>query len=118
MSNYTLQDIREKLCRELDEVAKKPDLGVGDLDVLHKLTDTIKNIDKIEMLDEGEYSRAGEWEMRGTYGRGNSYAHRGTHYVQGHYSRATMREHIENMMHDAQDDRTRETLRRCLDDLG
>ena len=85
------------------------------------------------MLEDGGYSRAGEWEadMRGTYGRGSSYARRGTHYVRGHYSRDGegdryserysrdgMREHIESMMRDAQDDRTREALRRCLDDLG
>lgn len=133
MSEYAMKSIREKLCRELDEVARKPDLGAGDLDILHKITDTIKNIDKIEMLEDGDYSRAGEWEadMRGTYGRGSSYARRGTHYVRGHYSRDgegdryserysrdSMREHIEGMMRDAQDDRTREALRRCLDDLG
>lgn len=129
MSEYAMKSIREKLCRELDEVARKPDLGAGDLDILHKITDTVKNIDKIEMLEDGDYSRAGEWEadMRGTYGRGSSYARRGTHYVRGHYSRDGegerysrygMREHIEDMMRDAQDDRTREALRRCLDDLG
>ena len=133
MSEYAMQSIREKLCRELDEVARKPDLGAGDLDIIHKITDTVKNIDKIEMLEDGDYSRAGEWEadMRGTYGRGSSYARRGTHYVRGHYSRDGegdryseryscdgMREHIEGMMRDAQDDRTREALRRCLDDLG
>lgn len=133
MSEYAMQSIREKLCRELDEVARKPDLGAGDLDILHKITDTIKNIDKIEMLEDGDYSRAGEWEadMRGTYGRGSSYARRGTHYVRGHYSRDgdgdrhserysrdAMRDHIERMMRDAQDDRTREALRRCLDDIG
>ena len=110
MSEYAMKSIREKLCRELDEVARKPDLGAGDLDILHKITDTVKNIDKIEMLEDGDYSRAGEWEadMRGTYGRG--YSER--------YSRDGMREHIEGMMRDAQDDRTREALRRCLDDLG
>lgn len=133
MSEYAMKSIREKLCRELDEVARKPDLGAGDLDILNKITDTVKNIDKIEMLEDGDYSRAGEWEadMRGTYGRGSSYARRGTHYVRGHYSRDGegdryserysrdgMREHIEGMMRDAQDDRTREALRRCLDDLG
>lgn len=120
MSNYAMRDIREKLCRELDEIAKKPELGTGDLEILHKLTDTIKNIDKIDMLEDGDYSRAGEWEadMRGSYGRGNSYARRGTHYVRGHYSRGSMRDHIEGMMRDAEDDRTREALRRCLDDLG
>ena len=125
MSEYAMKSIREKLCRELDEVARKPDLGAGDLDILHKITDTVKNIDKIEMLEDGDYSRAGEWEadMRGTYGRGSSYARRGTHYGEGdryseRYSRDGMREHIEDMMRDAQDDRTREALRRCLDDLG
>ena len=133
MSEYAMQSIREKLCRELDEVAKKPDLGAGDLDILHKITDTVKNIDKIEMLEDGDSSRAGGWEadMRGTYGRGSSSARRGTHYVRGHYSRDGdgdrhserysrdgMRDHIERMMRDAQDDRTREALRRCLDDLG
>ena len=120
MSEYAMKSIHEKLCRELDEVARKPDLGAGDLDILHKITDTIKNIDKIEMLEDGDYSRAGELEadMRGTYGRGSSYARRGTHYVRGHYSRDGMREHIEGMMRDAQDERTREALRRCLDDLG
>ena len=58
MSEYAMKSIREKLCRELDEVARKPDLGAGDLDILHKITDTVKNIDKIEMLEDGDYSRA------------------------------------------------------------
>ena len=48
-----LYDIKEKLCEELEEYARKQELGAGDLEVLHKLTDTIKNIDKIAML-EGE----------------------------------------------------------------
>ena len=63
MSTRALEDICEKLCRELDEIAKKPELGAGDLDIVHKLTDTMKNIYKIEMYEEdGGYSRAGEWE--------------------------------------------------------
>ena len=61
---YALKEIREKLCRELDELAQKQEVGVGDLDILYKLTTTIKNIDKIEMYgqysrDDG-YSRTGE----------------------------------------------------------
>lgn len=88
-------------------------MSAGDLDTAHKLTDTIKNIDKIQMLEDGDYSRTGEWEadMRGThgqdgsYGRGNSYANRGRHYVRGHYSRTDGRERmisdIEDMMQDA-----------------
>lgn len=87
-----LHNLKEMLCRELEELAEKENLSMGDLDLAHKLTDTIKNIDKIVMLEEEKgYSRAGGWEERGTYGRyndgGNSYVGRGEHYVQGHYSR-------------------------------
>lgn len=53
-----LFELKEKLCEELEEIARKPDMGPGDLEIIHKLTDTIKNIGKIEMLDEeGGYSR-------------------------------------------------------------
>ncbi len=85
-----LYDLKDKLCKELDEIARKSELGAGDLELAHKLTDTIKNIDKICMLEDDDgYSQAGDWEMegRGTYGRGSSYANRGKHYVRGHYSR-------------------------------
>lgn len=125
MSMYALDTLRDKLCEELVDIAKKSELGAGDLDILHKLTATIKNIDKISMFEDDDgYSRTGEWEagMRGTYGKGSSYANRGKHYVRGHYSRsdgkARMRERLEDMMRDADDDRTREAIRRCMDELG
>ena len=56
------------LCKELDEYAMKSKLSMADIDVIHKLTDTVKNLDKIEMLeDDGGYS-----EARGGRGRGRS----------------------------------------------
>lgn len=80
-----LYDLKDKLCEELEEFARKQEMGAGDLEVIHKLTDTIKNIDKICMLEEeGGYSEAVD---SGDYGRGSSYANRGKHYVRGHYSR-------------------------------
>ena len=110
-----LYDLREMLCEELDEYNRDAKNGLNErvLDTVHKLTDTIKNIDKIMMLEDGDYSRSGEWEadMRGNYGRtenynrGNSYANRGRHYVRGHYSRGDGREKmisdIEDMMQEA-----------------
>ncbi len=69
----SLYDLKDKLCAELDEIARKPEMGAGDLELAHKLTDTIKNIDKICML-EGEDG-------------GYSSANQGKHYVRGHYSR-------------------------------
>ena len=81
-----LYDLKDKLHMELEEIARKPEMGAGDLELVHKLTDTIKNIDKICALEEdGGYSQAVD-NMDG-YNRGNSYANRGKHYVRGHYSR-------------------------------
>ena len=52
--------LREMLCEELEGYAKRGNLSSGDLETVHKLTDTIKNIDKIELLadDGSEYSHA------------------------------------------------------------
>lgn len=125
-----LYDLREMLCEELDEYNRDAKNGLNErtLDTVHKLTDTIKNIDKIMMLEDGDYSRTGEWEadMRGNYGRtenygqGNSYANRGRHYVRGHYSRGDGRERmisdIENMMKDATGNE-RDAYKRALDIL-
>ena len=120
MGKKAMYELRDMLCKELDEVARKGELGAGDLEIVHKLTATIKNIDKIEMFEENEgYSRGGDWQadMRGTYGRGSSYARRGTHYVRGHYSRADsmehLREQINDMMRETDDDRVKDALRRA-----
>ena len=126
MSKKAMYELRNMLCEELDELARKGDLGAGDLEIAHKLTDTIKNIDKIEMLeDDGysrrRYSRDGDWEadMRGTYGKGNSYARRGTHYVRGHYSRDgardDMKRQLQEMLDNADDESIRKAIQRCMD---
>ena len=132
-----LHDLKEKLCQELEEIARKPDMGAGDLEVIHKLTDTIKNIDKICALEEdGGYSSAVDGIE---YGRGSSYANRGKHYVRGHYSRdggreaysmrrdsrgrysrddgrSEMMEHLE-MALDSASDHDRETIKRFMRQL-
>ena len=83
-----MHDLKDKLCKELEEIARKPEMSAGDLEAVHKLTDTIKNLDKIEMLEDGGYSRDGDWEMegRGTYERGASYRGRKRDSM-GRYSR-------------------------------
>lgn len=132
MSMQTMYELREMLCKELDDLVHKGNLGTGDLDIVHKLTDTIKNIDKIDKLeDEGysrgtdysrsRYSRDGNWEadMRGTYGRGSSYERQGTHYVRGHYSRdggkSAMRRQLQEMLDEADNDSIRNAIQRCMD---
>ena len=130
-----LYDLKEKLCEELEDFARKQEMGAGDLEVIHKLTDTIKNIDKICMLEEeGGYSQEGG-QGGSTYGRGSSYANRGQHWVRGHYSRdgrsprrdsrgrysrddgrSEMMEHLEMAM-DSANDEDRETIKRFLRQL-
>lgn len=134
-----MHELKEKLCEELEEIARKPEMSAGDLEAAHKLTDTIKNIDKICALEEdGGYSEAGDYEGA-SYGRGSSYANRGKHYVRGHYSRdgrggysrdgrmggysrhdskEAMMEQAQEMMDNATTERERDAIRRFMSELG
>lgn len=67
-----MHQLKKMLCRELDELAGKGELSMGDLEIANKLTDTIKNIDKIEMLEEGGQSQNSYGSYR-SYGNGGSY---------------------------------------------
>ena len=132
-----MYELKDKLCKELDEIARKPEMGAGDLEIIHKLTDTIKNIDKIDMLEDDGYSQAGYRDGGSSYNRGSSYANRGKHYVRGHYSRdgysmegrgnrggysrhdakEAMMEQMEMLMDQAGSEREREAIRRCISQL-
>lgn len=122
--------MKELLKQELDGYCKRGELSAGSLDVIHKITDTIKNIDKIMMLEGGgEYSRGGGRPIM--YDNWDSYAgpRAGTHYVAGYYrrddgdgytrddGRDAMRRRIHEMM-DGASEKDREALRRCLDAMG
>lgn len=123
-----MHELKEKLCEELEEIARKPEMSAGDLEAAHKLTDTIKNIDKIAMLEEdGGYSRAGDWEadMRGTYARGSSYRGRkrdsmGRYSRDGRYSRHAspdMMNKLQTMMDNASTERERDAIRRLMNEM-
>lgn len=83
-----MHEIKKKLMDELYEVEEKMKkasggkISAGDLEYIHKLTDSIKNIDKIEALESGDYSEASEWMADGrmygnSYDDGMSYARGG-----------------------------------------
>lgn len=128
-----LEKLKEALCEELEKFAKSGDVTVNSLEKIHKLTDTIKNIDKIMMLeDDGGYSEDSGWMGDGRiYGvsyrgrRGNvkrdSMGRYSADMVDGHmgrgYSRDDAKDHMLNklgeMMENA-DPKEREALKECM----
>lgn len=133
-----MHKLKDTLCRELDEFARRDSIESYDLDTIHKLTDTIKNLDKIEMLEDGGYSQARVGGNRGgmrTYARdgedggygyedsfgdndGYSMARR-RRDERGRYSRDDGRDdmvnRLEEMMSRAGSDRDREEIRRMIE---
>lgn len=110
MKEKTMRDGKMMLCEEIDKIIEKGKLSIGDLEILHKLSDTLKNMLKIETLEGEEEEYSERRDSRGRYSRegggsyaraggggysrgegydesGNSYARRGEHYVRAHYSR-------------------------------
>lgn len=101
---HYMHDLKDLLCAELEDYAEKGKksgkMSMGDLESIHKLTDTVKNIMKIDILkEETGYSEdgayMGEGRIYGTsydgYDRGTSYARGRGRYAKrdsmGRYSR-------------------------------
>lgn len=123
---HAIYDLKEQLCKELEEYGEKGELTAGTLDVVDKLAHTIKNIDKIiekyeeeEGYSEGSYNNGSYND--GSYGRGNrTYNIRGSYArgrnakrdSMGRYSRNGsydngMVQELRDLMNDAPDERTR-----------
>ena len=81
---HYMHDLKDLLCAELEDYAEKGKksgkMSMGDLETVHKLTDTVKNILKIDMLEEESgYSEDGRY-----MGEGRIY---GTSYESGYSER-------------------------------
>ena len=65
------EDIKNMLCDELEEIAKKKELTSSSLDVLDKAIDVIKDISTIEAMEqEFGYSQEGGSSREGGYSQG------------------------------------------------
>ena len=67
---HYMEDLKDLLCAELEDYAEKGKksgkMSMGDIDSIHKLTDTVKNILKIDMLEEETgYSEYGAYMGEG-----------------------------------------------------
>lgn len=114
------EKLKESLCRELDEIERKDEISAGDLEAAYKLTDTIKNILKIDMLKEASdgysghypYSYDDDASYRGRDSRGR-YSRDYSRDGRGGYSRAAESDIMEMMRNASGSDR--EALQRALD---
>lgn len=51
---HKMEELKEMLCEELDKITKKGELSAGSLDVIDKLTHSIKSIATIIAMDEAQ----------------------------------------------------------------
>lgn len=131
---HELYELKEMLCKELEEYGKK-EMTTGSLEVVDKLANTVKNLGKIiEMYDE-EYSNEnrsynsygrndGRMSRRGSYGDGNSYergrgrnANRDSRgrYSTEHYSmNDELVDQLEDLMRTSPDEKTRKEFERFI----
>ena len=123
-----MMEIRDMLCDELDKIAERGEISASSLDMVDKLTHSIKSIDTI-MAMNGYSNDYRYMEGDRSYGRsGNSYARNGEYrrrdsmgrYSRGHYSFDDHKEHIigqlEEMMTDA-DAGTKAAIKKAIHSL-
>lgn len=132
---HKLYDLKEMLCRELEEYGQKGEVSAGDLNAVDTLAHAIKNIDKIiEAYEEEEYSnRGGSYENGESYRGGSyrNYSREGRSYARGRgrnakrdsrgryssegYSRSdNMIDQLYDLMEDAPDEKTRQEMQRMI----
>ena len=130
---HAYHELKEMLCNELEELVKKGDLSAGSLDVVDKLTHSIKSLDTIMAMEDAGYSNDGyngysgyrgqRRDSMGRYADGGSY---GRYYDDGmnrggysgrRYSReegvSMISQEIERLMDDAKTPEEREILKQA-----
>lgn len=68
-----MEELRDMLCEELDNIAEQGDITTGSLDIIDKLTHSIKSIDTIMAMEESYSNYSGRYDdysRRGSYARG------------------------------------------------
>jgi len=130
---HAIYDLKELLCKELEEYGKKGDLSAGTLDIVDKLAHTIKNLDKIiEVYEEQDYSnygggsyndgvmpyRGGSYNNGGSYARGRGRNARrdsmGRYSSEGYSRNADIVGQLRDLMNEAPDDRSRQEIQKLV----
>jgi len=134
MSNI-LYDVRDMLMRELnDTFSYNGKMTAEKLDIIDKITHSIKSIDTVCAMESSGYGNSGNSygnhmmpyynSYNNGYSNGNGYGNSYTNYSipNVHYSRedakTNMLRRLDEMMKEAQTDKEREAIRMCIDKIG
>ena len=132
-----MHELRKMLENELEKITKKGELSAGSLDVVDKITHSIKSIDTIMAMEDAGYSNEGSYN-RGSYARGRGsnarrdsmgryadnsyeYSRRGGSYERGNSYRGGYSRDMDNLMseleeleHEMQDEESKQMIRKWM----
>jgi len=120
---HAYHELKEMLCDELEEIVKKGNLSASNLDIVDKLTHSIKSIVTIMAMDEGDYSNDGNSGYSGRRSRttGRYYDGEGSNdsgYSVRRYSRggdrSEMMHKLEVLADEASSQEEREVIRNAI----
>lgn len=123
MSIQTYHDLKDMLCRELDDITRKGELTAGSLDTVDKLTHSIKSLETIIAMNQANDGESGYYPyMRG--GRSNAqrrdtmgrFSRENRGYSRAD-ARADMVADLHEMMQDAPDEQTRKKFQRFISEI-
>lgn len=124
-----MEELKDMLCDELEDITAQGKINAGDLDAIDKLTHSIKSIDTIMAMDEysnddgymmnrNSYARGdGRGGARGGNRGGRGYSRRGYSRNGYSYGKEEMIGELQDLMEDAETDQEREAIRRCISQM-
>lgn len=119
-----MEELKEMLCDELDEITSKGQISAGDLDAIDKLTHSIKSIETIMAM--GEYSHddmsynsyARDGRTRDGMGRYSRRGYSRRNYRDGYsYGKEGIREELEDLMNEAGTEREKQAIRMAIEQM-
>ncbi len=114
---HKMDELREMLCEELDKITKKGELSsMGDVELVDKLTHSIKSIDTIMAMEDAGYSQ----DYSRAYSRGRRTARRdsmGRYSSEGYSMNEELVSELRDMMNSAPDEKTRQEFHRFINKI-
>lgn len=123
---HEIVNLKEKLCRELEEYARRDRLDYQSVQIIDTIAHTVKNLNKIiDDYNKNGYSEAPR--MRVSYSNGYNYGHGDRDWRNANYysmndrystSNNMLVDRLRNIMMDTPDERSRMEIQRLIDRMA